>query len=265
VVFRREFTRNGSVDQLHAIVGSWFDHQSVDISEQLGIMIVAKTSKNGDYRDRIRFILDEHRQDLFPTQRAVLIKTLQKNFKMNNKQVGEYLGVDAATIGNWLLVDSYIPEVARAVDAEEITQHAARVFQGMTEAGQRKIWRAHREELREVAPANLRRQLREKYHPRDHAKLYNRPEKITQQLERVQRKPARRRRPIITKVERENLFSDIELREAELRDAERDLEKFKLEITLAARIIRAILQNERLLSLIPAPARAEFGRFAEIY
>src|SRR5437667_710495 len=33
-----------------------------------------------EYRDRMRFILDEHRQDLFPSQRAVLIKTLKKNF-----------------------------------------------------------------------------------------------------------------------------------------------------------------------------------------
>src|SRR5713101_5994783 len=64
-----------------------------------------------EYRDRIRFILDEHRQDLSPSQRATLIKTLMKNFKMNKKQVGEYLGVDPTTVGNWLLVDSFIPEV----------------------------------------------------------------------------------------------------------------------------------------------------------
>ena len=219
-----------------------------------------------DYRDRIRFILDEHRQDLFPSQRAVLIKTLQKNFNMNNKGVGEYLGVDATTIGNWLMVDSYIPEVARAVDSELITQHAARVFEGLTPTGQRKIWRNHKEELQTVSPSKLHRQLREKYHPRDHAKLYKRPEKVIRQLEQVQgKRKARQRRPIITKVERDTLFSDIELREAELRDAERDLEKYKLEITLAARIVRTILQNERLVSIIPAAARDEFERFAEIY
>ena len=115
-----------------------------------------------EYRDRVRFILDEHRQDLFPTQRAILIKTLQKNFQMNNRQVGEYLGVDSTTIANWLMVDTYIPEVARAVDAGDITQHAARVFEGMTEKGQRKIWKTHREEIKNSSPEKLHRQLREK-------------------------------------------------------------------------------------------------------
>jgi ParB/RepB/Spo0J family partition protein len=218
-----------------------------------------------DYRDRMRFILDEHRQDLFPTQRAMLIKTLQKNFKMNNRQVGEYLGVDATTIGNWLMIESYVREVASAVDAGDITQHAARVFEGMTPAGQRKVWTEHRTELKQIPPAKLHRELRQKYHPRDYPELYVRPEKIIQQLDRVQGKRTAKRRPVITKADREMLSSDIELREAELRDAERDLERYKLENTLAARIIRAILQNDKLKALIPPAKVSEFKRFAEIY
>lgn len=218
-----------------------------------------------DYRDRMRFILDEHRQDLLPTQRALLIKTLQKNFEMNNRQVGEYLGVDATTIGNWLMVDSYVPEVARAVDSGQITQHAARVFEGMTPAGQRTIWKSHRKELKEIAPAKLHRSLREKYHPKHHADLYTRPDKVIRQLDRVQGKRAAKHRPIITKADREMLSTDIEVREAELRDAERDLERYKLEIDLAARIIRAILQNEKLRAFVPSAKLEEFQRFAEIY
>src|SRR5437879_13917861 len=96
-----------------------------------------------DYRDRMRFILYEHRQDLVPTQRATLIKMLKKNFDMTNRQVGEYLGVDPVTISNWLMIASYIPEVARAVDEEVITQHAARIFDGMTNTGQEKLRQAH--------------------------------------------------------------------------------------------------------------------------
>lgn len=227
---------------------------------------VPKGTLPEDYRDRIRFILDEHRQDLVPSQRAVLIKTLKRNFNMNNRQVGEYLGVDATTIHNWLMVDSYIPDVLRAVDAGEITQHAARVFEGMTEAGQRTIWKRHKKDLKTVSPSKLHRQLRERYHPKEHTQFYSRPEKVIRELDRVQTKrSSRRRKPIITKDDRETLFSDIELREAELRDAQRDLDKFKLEITLAARIIRTILQNDRLLALIPHNAREEFERFGEIY
>jgi ParB/RepB/Spo0J family partition protein len=218
-----------------------------------------------EYRDRMRFILDEHRQDLFPSQRALLIKTLQRNFTMNNKQVGEYLGVDATTIGNWLMVDSYIPEVVKAIDANEITQHAARVFDGMTESGQKRIWKSHRDDLKTVAPTKLHRDLREKYHPEDHPQFYRQPEKVTRKLNRVKRKRVAHRRPVITKTEKQLLFNDIQLREAEFRDAEKDLEQFKLEITLATRIIRAILQNDKLCALVPLEMRGDLGRFAEIY
>ena len=69
----------------------------------------------------------------------------------------------------------------------------------------------------------------------------------------------------MSKSEKEMLFSDIEMREAELRDAEKDLEQFKLEISLAARIIRAIRQNGKLHKLVPSDIREEFERFAEIY
>lgn len=218
-----------------------------------------------DYRDRMRFILDEHRQDLAPTQRAGLIKTLQKNFNMNNKEVGQYLGVDAATISNWLMVDSYIPEVAKAVDDEKITQHVARIFDGMTEKGQRQIWKTHHRELAEDSAAKVHRTLRAKYHPKEFPGFYERPERVIVQLERKQGKRTARRRPVITKAKKESLSKDIALKETELKDAKRDLDQYKLEITLASRIIRAIVQNDKLRTLIPPIELEEFSRFAEIY
>jgi ParB/RepB/Spo0J family partition protein len=218
-----------------------------------------------DYRDRMRFILDEHRQDLAPTQRAALIKTLKKNFDMNNKEVGQYLGVDAATVSNWLMVDEYIPEISKAVDDEQITQYAARVFDGMTEKGQRQIWRDHYRELSEHSAQKIYRSLREKYSPKEYPEFYQRPERVIMQLERKQGKRSAKRRPVITKAKKQTLSNDIALMEAELRDAKRDLDHFKLEITLASRIIRAILQNEKLRSLIPPSELEEFTRFAEVY
>jgi hypothetical protein len=229
------------------------------------IDVVPRSASPEDYRDRMRFILDEHRQDLFPTQRAMLIKTLKKSFDMNNREVGKYLGVDATTISNWLMVDSYIPEVRRAIDAEEITQHAARVFEGMTPTGQHRIWKKHRKEVRESSASKLHRALREKYHPKTYPELYVRPEKVLRQLERVQGKRSSKRRPVITKADRDTLSGDIELREIELRDAEQDLERFKLEIALSARTVRAILQSEKLRSLVGTSKIEEFERFAEIY
>ena len=69
---------------------------------------------------------------------------------------------------------------------------------------------------------------------------------VIRKLNRVKRKRVATRRPVISKTEKDLLFNDIQLREAELRDAEKDLGKFKLEINLATRIIRAILQNDKL-------------------
>jgi ParB/RepB/Spo0J family partition protein len=226
---------------------------------------IPKGEPPDEYRDRIRFILDEHRQDLAPTQRATLIKMLKKNFDMNNKEVGQYLGVDAATISNWLAVNSYIPEVAKALDEELITQHAARVFEGMTPKGQRQLWTTHQRDLAEQSASKTVRTLREKYHPKQFPTFYERPEKIKRQLERKQSKHARKKRPVITKAREQTLSNDIALKETELRDAQRDLAQFKLEITLASRIIRAILQNDTLRALIPPVELEEFSRFAEIY
>ena len=69
----------------------------------------------------------------------------------------------------------------------------------------------------------------------------------------------------MSKTEKEMFLNDIEMREAELRDAETELAQFKLEISLAARIIRAIRQNGKLCRLVPANIRKEFDRFAEVY
>jgi len=88
---------------------------------------------------------------------------------------------------------------------------------------------------------------------------------VIRKLNRVKRKRVATRRPVISKTENDLLFNDIQLREAELRDAEKDLEKFKLEINLATRIIRAILQNDKLSSLVPLEMRGDLERFAEIY
>ncbi len=218
-----------------------------------------------EYRDRIRFILDEHRQDLFPSQRAALIKTLMKNFKMNMKQVGNYLGVNANTIANWLIVDSYIPDVVQAIDGGEITQHAARVFAGMTPKGQKHVWESHKEDLKTLAPSKLHRQDREEFHPTQHPNFYEKPEIVVRKLNRPHRKRTSARRPVMSKTEKEMFLNDIEMREAELKDAETELAQFKLEISLAARIIRAIRQNGKLCKLVPANIREEFDRFAEVY
>lgn len=117
-----------------------------------------------EYRRRLRFILDEHRQDLLPGQRASLINTLKERFKMNNKEVGAYLGVDASTIRTWLLVDSLIPDVVQEVDSGTVSLHSARSLEGTTAAGQEKVLAEHKElfqDRKNWSAHKLHRHLRE--------------------------------------------------------------------------------------------------------
>jgi ParB/RepB/Spo0J family partition protein len=218
-----------------------------------------------EYRDRIRFILDEHRQDLFPSQRASLIKTLMANFKMNNKEVGEYLGVDATTIHNWLVVGKLIPEVQKAVDSGQITEHSARVFDGMTDTGQKRIWRDKKADFKKLSGGKLHQDIRKKYHPNENPDFYCKPERVAMKLKRKKQKRASVSRPKISASEMEMLSKDVELREAELKDAEKDLKEIKHEISLAVNVIRPIIQNEKLFQLVPADIKPQLKRFAEIY
>ena len=218
-----------------------------------------------EYRDRIRFILAEHRQDLSPGQRSKLIENLKSTFHMNNREVGEYLGVDPTTIANWLQVASFIPEVIEAIDSEEITQHAARAFVGMTHEGQRCVWEEQKEKFKILAAGRLHRLIREQYHPNQHPGYYHKPEKVIEKLNRPKAKRTAVVRPVISKGEKETLLKDIELKEAELRDTRMEIVKLMSEISLATPLIRAILQNDALLKLVPQTVKEDFERFAEVY
>jgi ParB family chromosome partitioning protein len=94
------------------------------------------------FQNRLRFILDEHRQDLFPSQRAALIRQLMSMFKMMQKDVAEYLGVDAGSVTNWMRIEDYHPEIVKAIDTGEITLHAARAFDRMKQESQPKVFKA---------------------------------------------------------------------------------------------------------------------------
>src|SRR6266516_4376452 len=136
----------------------------------------------------------------------------------------------------------------------------------MTAKGQRHVWESRNEDLKTLAPSRLHRQIREEFHPSQHPSFYEKPESVVKKLNRPHRKRrAGARRPVMSKTEKEMFLNDIEMREAELRDAETELAQFKLEISLAARIIRAIRQNGKLCRLVPANIREEFDRFAEVY
>ena len=145
--------------------------------------VIDELPKDADpstYQDRLRFILDEHRQDLLPSQRAALIKQLMAMFAMKQKDVASYLGVNAGSITNWLAVDNYAPEIVKAVDTGEINMHAARSFDGMKPEVQPRVFKSLRREFKTLPGGKLHKLVRSKFSPKSHPEFYMAPEKTAE-------------------------------------------------------------------------------------
>jgi ParB/RepB/Spo0J family partition protein len=217
------------------------------------------------YRDRLRMILTQARQDLFPSQRAGMIKRLIETFRMKQKDVAELLGVDARSIANWLSVERYIPAVVNALDSNAISMHHARAFAGMTPAGQEKVWKTTREKIVAMSGPRAHRLVRSLFDPKKHPEMYVAPEKTLDKLGRRQGKRSAKARPRLTRSEKEMLARDLDLREVELDEAKGELAELKKAIALATQPIRAIKHNEDLWLIIPAEMRDELERFYAVY
>ena len=215
-----------------------------------------------EYRNRIRFILDEHRQDLLPTQRATLIRQLQKTFGMSTVQVATYLGVTAGTVRNWLLVEELIPELQRSIDSERIRLHSARAFAGVTESGQRKIWEQHRKELEDLPGGRFHQLVRQQYPPSAFPEMYRSP----QTAERRQNPPKKRRRgrkrAKVSVEEKDTLLRDVDAKRIELDDKRSQIAELQKDIEAAIPVIDAIREAKQVWDMLPKGVRTDFEEFA---
>lgn len=218
-----------------------------------------------EYRDRLRMILTQARQDLLPSQRASMLQDLMKVTGMNQTQVAEYLGVDAGSITNWVSVNRYIPEVVKAIDTNELSMHAARAFDGMTSHGQKRVWEQERDMFRDVTAGDAHKIIRSKYSPEKRPTFYVAPKQTLEKMTRKKGTRAIKPRASLSESEKKKLSRDLSLREVELQEAKDELLQLKKEITLATQPIRAILANEDLVSIIPEEMKAELDRFSEVY
>lgn len=226
---------------------------------------VPSGEKAEDYARRIRFILDELRQDLRPSQRAELINRLKAQFSMTNTAVAQYLGVDQDSITNWLAVTRYVPEVVSALDRGALTMQAARVFDGMSESGQKKVWKADGTDLMNSAGGRMHKELRAKYPPQKFPHFYKDADKIARRLGKGKTRRKRIVKPSFTPQEKQRLLTSFEMKDASLKDATADLKQFKAEIAAAAPIVSAIMRNDDLRKLVPDDMLPELERFSEIY
>lgn len=218
-----------------------------------------------EYIKRIRFVLSVQAQDLLPSQKADVIIKLKEMFSMNHTQVAAYLGINQDSVTNWLAIKQYIDPVVRAVDQGIISSHAARTFDGLTEEGQKFIWRNHRQELMTEAGGRVHKALRKQYSPTSHPEFYRNADLIKSRLARKGGKRTGKARPTITKEEKRRLLTSFEMRELELKESENELVQLKSEINAAIAPIGAIKRHPKIWEMIPEETRMELERFAEVY
>lgn len=216
-------------------------------------------------RDRLRFVLTHARQDLSPSQRCNLIKQMMEMFGLSQKDVADYLGVDAGSITNWLAIDRYIPVIVKAIDSGTITAFTARSFDGLAAKGQEAVWKATRKVLPTLSGHQAHRLVRTDYSPRSHPDFYVSPAKTLEKLARTKKGRKAKVRPKLSRDEKKVLSRDLAVKEAELTDSLAELKSMKREIALATQPIRGILRNPDLVKMLPVDVKEEFERFAEVY
>jgi ParB/RepB/Spo0J family partition protein len=216
------------------------------------------------YIRKTRFLIDHHRQNLTPTQKADMITFCKETYGMTHAQVAQFLGISADTVTNYLAARNYIPEVQAAVDRGLITMHAARVFDGLSEEGQQKIWKAHASELQKEAGSAIHHRLRREYSPTKYPSFYRNPESTKGRMNRTGKRQAKKR-PSITPAEKQRLMSSFEMKEIELKTGQEELDQMKREIKAAIPPLASIMRNEDLWQLVPDEMKPELERFKEVY
>lgn len=218
-----------------------------------------------EYRNKLRMILTQGRQDLLPTQRAKLIRQLMNQFSLRQKAVAALLGLDAGSISNHLAIESYVPEIQRSIDTGELTPFACRAFDGMTPDGQRIVLKKKYRVLTESSGKVAHQDIRKSFPPDAFPKLYVAPEKTLEKLRRTKKGRQARHRPRLSKDDKDRLSRDLGLKEAELKYAKEELSLLKREISAVMPLAHAILRTPELTELVPAGLREELERVSEIY
>lgn len=222
-----------------------------------------------EYVRELRFWLSQHFQQLAPSQKAEIVKKIKamriSEGKVTNKVVAKLLGVDQDTITNILAIDRYAPEIVREIDAGKLTMQRARAFDGITEEGQRIIWKEHAEDIKTAPGKSAQKFVRKKYSPKKHPDFYLNPDRAAERIAKKS-EPSRVKKPrkTVTTSEVRRATASVEMKELELREGEKELrENQKNEISPAIVPITAILRSDDLRAKIPAEIIEGFEVFIE--
>lgn len=214
------------------------------------------------YRDRLRFILSNARQDLPPSQKAAVVRQMMELTQLTQKDIAALLGFDAGSVSNWLVVESYAPPIRAALDAGLMNSHQARAFDGMTAAGQEKVFRSLRREIPKLSGDAFQALVRSKFSPKTHAALYVDAKQAINKL--AVKKRGRKRKPL-TRDEKKVLASSVELAVIELEDLKTSNKQMQRQCILAGPLVSAILRNKTLKAMLSDDMRFELETFSERY
>lgn len=213
--------------------------------------VLSKLPKDADleaYVREWRFVLNNHRQDLSPSQKAEMVQKFKTEFGMKNKQVAAFLGMDPDSVTNWLAVTRYIPQVVKKLDAGELTMDAARVFVGMTPEGQKAVLKEHSEELQAGSGSLMKQVIRERYSPTEHPEFYVNPDRVKDTI--AKRSTKARPRASLSSDEKRRQLTSLEMKEAEVRILNKEDADLKKRCAVAAPIVAAALRSEKVVAML---------------
>lgn len=223
----------------------------------------------GEYMEKLRFVLDTHRQDLTPMQRAELVQKIKDEWKFSNADVAKYLGITSDTITNWTAILEYAPEIQQNIEMGNLTLHAARVFAGMTFTGQRHIVAKHWPELvGQEGKGEIHKRLRALYPPDKHPGFYLNAADAARRLKVQQTSTRRRPARNYTPDERSRILSSVDTQESQLRDNNEEIKKLKALFAAAAPLVASALRHPKRRAIIQRkfPTMvSELEAFAKVY
>jgi ParB/RepB/Spo0J family partition protein len=212
------------------------------------------------YIRRMRFILDQHRQDPPPTIRAELVTEMMNVFGFNRAQVAGHLHVNEDTITAWLRVLEVIPPVRAAIDAKAITLESAKVFRGMTPEGQQRVWKHHAKDLHEGAKPD---EIRTLYPPTKFPKFYP-----AEKVKRAKTEPKGKKRSskvVYDANQKRALLASKERKLEEIEDLKEGNATLEAQNVAAGPLAAAFLRQPKLKAFLSEAVRFELETFTTSY
>jgi ParB/RepB/Spo0J family partition protein len=240
------------------------------VAKALGIprvpCVVHELPKGEDemaYMRRLRFIADEHRQDLLPTQRAELVEQIKATHGFTDTKVAAYLGVVPDTIANWTDILRMPKEVQEAVDSGKVKLSAVRPLRGLKPEAQAELFLRHQDDFASTgAERKVQKRIEKEYPPSKVPELYVKP----QVSAAIRARPKKKR---VTKNyshdEKRALVNSLTAQEDEVEANKLEIKRLRDANVACVPVVNAILRNAGLKKMVPEETLYEITEWSKKY